>query len=146
GLLKVFVGANSPMWIIRCAYYAFIFSLPFETVDVGLDRSVVSLSKVIGYTFTMVTLLQPPLCFKFPPKAFWCFMIHLCVVALMGILQDPLFYSEIIIQIYTQTQLLILFWISYNLMRHEQIAKGTLWALAVSCLVLAILQVGGITS
>src|SRR5215470_4445023 len=54
GLLKVFVGADGPRWIIRYAYYAFVFSLPFEAVDIGLDRSVVSLSKVVGYTFIMV--------------------------------------------------------------------------------------------
>jgi len=94
----------------------------------------------------MAALLQPHLCFKFPPKAFWWFVIHLCVVAFMGSLQDPLYYSLIIEQLVTQTQLLILFWVSYNLMLYEQIGKGTIWALALSCLTLAVLQVGGITS
>jgi len=64
----------------------------------------------------------------------------------MALIHDPRFYSEIAAQIFTQTQLLVLFWISYNLMRYEQIGKGTLGALAVSCFVLAALQVLGITS
>ena len=146
GLLKMFIDANGPGWIIRYAYYAFIASLPFEAADIGVDRSVASLSKIFGYTFMMVTLLQPHLCFKSPPKAFWCFAIHLCIVALMGVMQEPLFYSEIITQIFTQTQLLVLFWISYNLIQYEGIGKGTLGALAVSCFVLAVLQVLGVTS
>jgi len=40
--------------------------------------------------------------------------------------------------------MLILFWISYNLMKEEGVVKGTLLTLAASCAVLAILQALGI--
>ena len=94
----------------------------------------------------MAILLQPRLCFKPPPRAFWLFTIYLCVVALMGILQEPQFHSQIITHLFTRTQLLIFFWLSYNLVRYERIGKGTLWALAVACIVLATLQALGLTS
>jgi O-antigen ligase len=145
-VLKVVPGVNDLLWILRYAYYAFIVSLPFEAVDIGLDVASFSLSKLIGYVFLMATLLQPHLCFKLPPRAFWLFTIYLCMVVLRGILQESQYYSPIITQLLTQTQLLIFFWIAYNLMRYERIGTGTLWALTVSCLVLAILQALDITS
>jgi len=64
----------------------------------------------------------------------------------MGIVQEPRFYDRIRTSLFTVTQVLILFWISYNLMRYERIRKGTLWVLAVSCLILAIMQILNITS
>src|SRR5262249_1166856 len=144
GRPKVFVVSKDPKWIIRCMYYAFIASLPFETADIGAGGT--SLPKLVAFAFIAVTLLQPRLCFKFAPKAFWYFTIHLCVVALMGMLQDPVFYSRITAQLWMHTQLLILFWVSYNLVQYEWIGKGTLWALAISCLVLALLQALGSAS
>ena len=50
-VLKVGAGANDVLWIIRYTYYAFIASLPFETVDIGFEIGRFSLSKLVGYVF-----------------------------------------------------------------------------------------------
>jgi O-antigen ligase len=145
-ILKEGVGTNDVLWIIRYAYYAFIVSLPFETANIGVENGLFSLSKLVGYAFMMAALLRPRLSLKCPPRAFWLFTLYLCVVALLGMLQEPQFHSLIVTQLFTQTQLLILFCISYNLMRYERIRQGTVLALAVSCVVLGILMASDITA
>lgn len=139
------IGAKDPTWVIRYVYYAFIFSIPFEMVNAGSEESNFSLAKIAGFIFIMSTPLQPRLCFKFPPGVFWCFALHLYIYAILGYLQNSEFTSLIISQLCTLIQMLLLFWISYNLMRYEQVSKGTLVALAASCILLSFLQVLGFT-
>ena len=104
--IKAVTGANDVLWIIRYAYYAFIVSLPFALANIGVDVGLSSWGKLVGYAFMMAAFLQKRLCFKFPPKAFWLFTLYLCVVALMGILQEPRFHSLIRTSLFTQTQVI----------------------------------------
>jgi hypothetical protein len=134
--------------IVRYAYYAFIFSFPFEEilVDLGIGTGNFSPPKLIGYIFVVVALLQPHLCFRRPPKAFWYFVAYLLVFVFLGVLLESEFQGRVVVQFFRFCQLLILFWISYNLMRYEKVVKGTFLMLATSCTLLAILQMLGITS
>jgi O-antigen ligase len=146
---KLVIRTDTPKWMIRYAYYAFIFSLPFEAVDIGITAT---LSRLFGLGLATVALLQPKLCFKFPPKAFWWFATYLFAYLLSGaylVLTEervPGLAGSILFSLLTLIQLLILFWISYNLLHHERIIKGTLWALAAGTIVLAILQLLGVTT
>jgi O-antigen ligase len=140
------VRSGGPKWIIRYLYYAFIFSIPFEAVNIGVEDGLFALSRVIGYVFLLATPLQPSVCFRPPGGAFVCFLTYLYVVAVLGIMQKPAFTPAINTQLFTLLQMLILFWISYNLLRYEKVVKGTLIMLATSCIALAVLQVLGITS
>src|SRR5262249_39885652 len=140
----------SPKATVRYVYYAFAFSIPFEVIDIGLPYTP---SKLFGYLLILLTLLMERDLFLWrPPKAFWCFVIYLIVYAFRGIIEvfgDPQkaeFRGEIIGQLFTMCQMLVLFWISYNLMRSERVKKGTVLALALSCSVLAFLQALGITN
>lgn len=149
---KVPIKINGPMWAVCYAYYAFIFSIPFEEADIGIGSGYFAVSKMIGYIFILLVPLQPRLCFRSPPRAFWCFAIYLCVYVILGVYvmwsipQEPEFMAQMIGRLFTLIQVLILFWISYNLMRYERVIKGTLLMLAASCVVLAVLQALGITS
>jgi hypothetical protein len=140
---KAVVGPDGPLWIIRYAYYAFVFSLPFENVDIGIGGAS-TISRMIGLMFLAVAPLQPRLCFKWPPHVFWCFAVYLFGYAMMGFLQGPALQSAITTRLFTLVQLLILFWVSYNLMRYERVLKGTLLTLAASCVLLAVLQAAGV--
>jgi O-antigen ligase len=54
--------------------------------------------------------------------------------------------EAIIIPLFTQAQLLVLFWISCNLLRSERLMKGTLLALAFSSIILSALVMIGATA
>jgi O-antigen ligase len=58
----------------------------------------------------------------------------------------PDFSTGVIEQFFRLVQLLSLFWISYNLLKHEQVLNGTLWALSAATVLLALLQLAGVTS
>lgn len=147
-------GANSIIktatakWFIRYTFYAFVFSLPFEVIDLGIGATI---PKLIGVALAGFALLQRRLCFAFPPKAFWWFAIYVSVVAVWGSYlflfpsHVPGLTRSLILHLLKLSQLLVLFWISYNLMKQERVINGTLWALAGATIILALLQILGLT-
>lgn len=130
--------------IIRYAYYAFVFTIPFEVV--GFAEDYLSLSKIAGLFFGLTALLRRRLCFQRPPKPFWYFFGYLSVVLMMIPFQEAPFFFESVTRLITLTQLLLLFWISYNLMGDERVVKGTLVSLIMACTGLAILMFLGVGS
>src|SRR5829696_2188144 len=58
---------------IRWVFYAFVFSLPFETVNSGYLEP----PTILGALLLMATLLQPGVFLRWPPRAFWCFFAYL---------------------------------------------------------------------
>ncbi len=88
---------------------------------------------------------------RLPPNAFWWFAVYLVVYVALGSKIIVSFGSEpdvieLVIQgIKGLVQLLVVFWISYNLMQYERITKGALLTLAVSCIIVAGLQSLGMT-
>src|SRR6266704_2087965 len=85
---KMLLAANNPRWIIRYAYYAFIFSIPFESAAIGIVPEHLTIARMIGYVFVLVALLQPSRCFRSPPKAFWYFVAYLYVFVALGFVQE----------------------------------------------------------
>ena len=74
-------------------------------------------------------------------------MAYLFVFVCLGILQISEYSSFIVVtRLLTIIQMLALFWISYNLFQHQQLIKGALLAFSAGCILLSILQVGGITA
>ncbi len=142
---RTLARARGPLLLIRYTYYAFIFSIPFETVNLGFIPGQSTLSRLIGLLLLAVAPLQPRLCLRWPPSAFWCFAVYLFIYIILGFLQDPIYRSAMIVRLFTLSQMLILFWVSYNLMRYEQVVKGTLLTLAAACILVAVLQVTGIS-
>jgi O-antigen ligase len=131
-----------PKAAIRYAYYAFIFSLPFEGALGGLF--------LLGLVLAGLTVCQPHLFLKPPPKAFWFFVMYFSVVAVLGVIgileasRDTQFTRAILTQLFRFSQLLVFFLISYRLMTFEPIAKAALLTLAIACVLLAVLAAAGV--
>jgi O-antigen ligase len=137
------------MPVVRYVYYAFIFSIPFEEVlvDAGIGTSSFSAPRMVGYLLVVAASLQPALSFRRPPKAVWYLLTYLLVIIFLGVLLESEQYRRAVIgQFLKFGQMLILFWISHNMMRYERVVKGTLMTLAASTTVLAVLQIVGVTS
>jgi hypothetical protein len=136
-------------WKLRYAYYSFMFTLPLQVVDTPIQHF--GISKLVGFGLMLLAFTQPHLCFRAPPKAFWLFGAYVAVYALLALfgVADPekrALTGDVIIQLASLIQLLILFWVSYNLLRAEGVRKDTLLALAFSCIVLAGLIIVGAAS
>jgi O-antigen ligase len=135
-------------WIIRYTFYAFVFSVPFQEAYVASGTTV---PRLLGLALAAFALLQPRLCYAFPPRAFWWFLAYLAIYVLWGsylILVPPNvpdFNRSFVVSVFTLTQLLALFWISYNLFKSNRVTSGALWALAAGTTLLAVFQMVGIT-
>jgi O-antigen ligase len=139
---KVVARAGLSLAIIRYSYYAFIFSIPFEST--GFADNYLSVSKIPGLLFGLTAFLRSRVCFRRPPQAFWYFFGYLSVVMMMAPFQESQFTFAIVSRLLTLTQLLLLFWISYNVMADERVVKGTLLTLILSATLLAILMILGL--
>jgi O-antigen ligase len=132
--------------IVRWAFAAFLFSIPFETLDPGIAEGSFSLSKLTGYVFILMACLQPKTSFRRFPAAFWCFSLYLAAYVLAALYQGPEYRGEIIQRLLTLVQMLMLLWISSNLLRSEQTVRHVLGAFSAACALLSVLQLIGITS
>src|SRR5574338_1035453 len=135
------MAPTPPLPIVRLGFYAFIFTFPLESLDVGLEQGVFSISSVMGYLFIAVALLQPKVTFGELPRPLWYFAAYLFVFVSLGIWQKLGDSSGLVGRLSTTIQMVVLFWISYNLFRHERVIRGTLLALSAGCVVLSVLQV-----
>jgi O-antigen ligase len=132
-------------WIVLGAYYLFVFSLPLQNVDIGLSAAG-TISRLSGYLFIMATLLKPKMCYKKPGIALYCFgiyvTVYLCVAFFSDREQAPYDVGE---HVRTLVQLLVFFAVSSNLLTNPRIVRRTIFALASSCIVLAVAMVFGFT-
>jgi O-antigen ligase len=109
-----------------------------------------TISKLIGYLVVALAFLQPSRCFKLPPKAFWFFAIYLAISAVIGLftvlagMDEPGFARLWMTTLFSRIQMLGLFWIAYNLFQQEEVVKGTLIALALSTILIVLLQLAGL--
>lgn len=127
---------------VRWAFYAFVFSILFEAAPVGVP---VELTKLTGGALILASLLQPHICFRFPPAAVWCFVAYFNIAVVTLILQGGI-HDGTGSRLFVLAQLIFLFWISHNLMRHDRVAREAVLALAASCVVLAALRLLGLTT
>jgi O-antigen ligase len=147
--MKGLSNYEEPMRVLRYAYFAFLFSLPFQASEIGTGTGIGTLSRLLGFSVVMVGLLQPSLCFRHPPKAFWYFAGYLYILGLMIFWHGFGGQAPAVERLFSLFQMLVLFWISYNLMQDEDICTQALMVLATSCTILAamlIVHVIGVAS
>lgn len=128
--------------IVRWLFYAFILSLPFETVGKGFLEP----PTVLGGLLLASTLLQPSLFLRWPPKGFWCFIIYFYLFVTVGVLEPSQYRSMVAHDVFLLVQLIVLCWIGFNLMRDERIARNAVLTLGIGCAILALLQITGVAS
>lgn len=133
-----------PIAIIRWLFYLFMFSLTFETA--GENVGLIEPPTVIGGLLVLSALLQPGLFLRWPPKAFWFYIVYLYLFITMGALEPPRYRSLFVHDATVMFQLIVLAWIGYCLMRDSQVAERALLTLAIACTVLSLLQVLGIAN
>jgi O-antigen ligase len=126
---------------INCAFYAFVFSILFEGLPIGIPAE---LTQVTGAVLLLLALLQPYISFRHFPAALWCFIAYLYVGALSLLLRNAWSDGDARWAFAVILQLAFFFWLAYNLMRQEQVVRGALLALIASCLMLSVLQTVGL--
>ena len=133
---------NKPTRVIRWLFYAFVFSLPFETVGSGWLEP----TTILGALLLFSTLLQPGLFLRWPPKGFWCFLVYVYLYATMTILEPASYRTLSLLSLFLLVQLTVLSWIALNLLRHRETATQALLTFGIGCVALSLLQVTGIAS
>jgi len=132
-------GAPAIAPIVRYSFYAFIASIPFESVDWGGIEGVFSLSKIFGWTFFFCTLLQARVVWGRTPSAVWCIAAYLFVFSIRTILGEEVHDTAILHRLAQQVQFAVLLWALCNILREVKVARGMLLAIASSCTIVALL-------
>jgi O-antigen ligase len=137
--------ATGPLsWLIIWAFVAFVSSMPFEAALLLGGEGLFSISRLLGYMFFGLALLQPRMCFRKPPRALWWFALYLGLYVLTGLYQPSIYWPEISSTLFRLTQFLVLLWVAYNLLQHERVARWCLWGFGLACVAVAGLLAGGV--
>jgi O-antigen ligase len=128
---------------IRWAFYLFIATIPFETINLGIPIEITAIS--LGILF-LTLILQPQLVFRRAPAAYLCFFAYFIVFTAQILLNPTVdeFRSQWVLVVVTQ--LILMSWVAFNLMRSERVARYALLTLALACLAMTILQLSGLAS
>ncbi len=129
---------------IRYAFYLLVLAIPFETAYTETASLIGSIPLLIGMALTGAALLQPRVCFNPPPFAFWCFVGYFVVCLALGTTQNLEYIRPVFTKLMTLAQMLLLMWISFNLLRYPEICRSALLLFVAACAILSILQVLGI--
>ena len=107
-----------PRRLVRWLFVLFVASIPFENFAVGEG----SVAKLFGYLFLLIALVQPGVCFRRPPRAFWWFLAYIAVFFVRGtfLFGDEEIRHRILFQFVQLVRLLILFWMSHSLLSYER--------------------------
>ena len=136
------VTHETPIRAIRWLFYAFVLSLPFETVVEGTMEP----TTILGALLVAGTLLQPGIFLRWPPKGFWCFIIYLYLFVTISLLEPPAYRTISLFNIMLLSQLTLLGWIGFCLMRDPKTAERALLVFAIGCVILAALQITGVAA
>lgn len=130
-------SGETPNKLTRFAFYGTVCAFPWETLPIGLGENF-SLAKVAGLIFFGVALLQPRVCFRFPPFAFWLFLLYLGFYGLVAIGGDAKYDRSILMKGFSNVQMIVLFWMAYNVLHDKKAVKGFLLAFIGACLSLVV--------
>src|SRR5437870_4537135 len=136
--------------VVRWAFYGFVFTLFFEYPQrVNLP---VEIPTITACLFLLVALFHADICFAWPPPAAWkwlAFYLGLWVTMAMfsehpaggkGPLPATVTCSLLL------TQIVLLFWVAYNLLSFEEIAKATLWVMVAASVSLRLVALARLAS
>ncbi|MDH5739874.1 MAG: O-antigen ligase family protein [Nitrospira sp.] len=130
--------------VIRYAFYLFVFVIPFENASTETAQIIGSIPMLVGVALTGAAVLQPRICFNVPPVAFWCFVGYVVVCFALGMTENLDYWRHVLKKLITLAQLLLLMWISFNLLRYPEICRNALMLFVAACAVLSIFQIVGI--
>jgi O-antigen ligase len=129
---------------IRYAFYLFVFAIPFESASTETVSIIGSIPMILGMALTGAALLQPRVCFKAPPWAFWWFVGYFILCLALGTTQNLGYISPMLARLSKFAQMLILMWISFNLFRYPEICRNALLLFIAACAILSMLLMFGV--
>jgi O-antigen ligase len=141
--LETLKEAHAVKPVVRWAFYLFIASIPFETIGTGMP---IELTAITGSLLVLATFLEMRVFYHWPSGPLWCFLIYLYICGVLAALEKASYRLEVAWSLVVLIQLILVFWISYNLMRNHSIARTAVLVFVGACVTLAILQVLGITA
>lgn len=127
--------------IVRAGWYLFVMSIPFEMPDSNIPVEVPTMT---GALFLFTTVLHASACYRRVPSSLVWFSIYLWTMGISAVVNNIQHGSEAFTLGVWLTQLLLIFWSSANMMRREEVFRGTLIALTVACAARAAVQVLGL--
>jgi O-antigen ligase len=123
--------------IVRWTFLLFVFTIPFEYLDLEAIRGVSSLARIAGLLCFSTCLFYSKVCFRRPPQALWWFAGYVFVYVLMGLLTPEKVAGQFIGGVQTLIQLLVLCWISFTLLQEEKFARHILLTFSIATLLSA---------
>jgi O-antigen ligase len=123
--------------IVCWAFLLFVFTMPFETINLEAMRGASTLSRLAGLLFFSTCFLYTKVCFRRPPQALRWFIGYASVSALNGLFIPEQLVDQFIPGLYTFVQLLVLCWIGSTLLQEEKFARHTLLTFSIATLFVA---------
>lgn len=134
------IGDGRVHWIVRWGFYVFVASIPFEFPARSIPLEVTTIT---GCVFLLTTLLQPRRCFARAPAALWWFAAFLYLFWVSFVLHGGVHFNEALKSFVTYSQLGLIFWAAFNLIRDGAIGARALLLLGLACVLLGALTVFG---
>jgi O-antigen ligase len=129
--------------VTRWGFLLYVLSIPLEYPDRTLSLDFTTL---VGGVFLLTALISPRVCFgRIPLPVAW-YAAFLYVWGAAFVLNGGHYPSSVLWAFLRLLQLVLILWASANLMRDDGTRKTALLALALSCLLLAALQVTGVAN
>jgi O-antigen ligase len=127
--------------LVRGSWYLFVMSIPFELPHSNIPIEVPTMT---GALFLLTTVLHASVCYRRVPASLVWFSIYLWTMGISAVVNNIQHGSEAFTLGVWLTQLLLIFWCAANVLRRDEVFRGTLIALAIACAIRAGVQVLGI--
>ncbi|MGH7775247.1 MAG: hypothetical protein ACREQA_23720, partial [Candidatus Binatia bacterium] len=129
--------------VVRWSFLLFVFTLPFEAVDLGIMTGYLSLAKISGLLFFAIYFLHhTPLSHKrsIPsiPHAMWWFLGYIVVYTLKGFFVPAELLLDFFVRLFSLLQLAVFFWIASDVLKDGKTAVNVLLTYSIACIVIAL--------
>ena len=136
-VIYILMRARTSPKLVRWAFLLFVFTFPFEPMDLSAIRGVSSLARLAGLLFFGTCLFYPKICFRRPLLAWWWFTGYVAIYGLRGLFIPETFVGPFITGLQTLIQLLVLCWVGSTLLQEEKFTRQTLFTLSIATLLIA---------
>jgi len=131
---------------VRWSFLLFVFSIPFEMfpsrfLTVAKIAGILFLAVYVSYYNPFSRTRSLP---RFPRAMCW-FVGYLAVFALNGFFASPGFLGGLLSRLLTMVQLIVFFWIAYDLLKDEGLARKAFLTYAVATSAVALGMITGLS-
>src|SRR5215475_5330633 len=133
-VIHILVRSKTSPPIVRWAFLLFVFTIPFEFMNLEAIRGVSSLARLVGLLFFSTCLFHLQFCFRRPQQALWWFAGYVFVYVLSGLFIPKQYVDLFIERLQTLIQLLVFCWIGSTLLQEEKLTRYTLLTFSIATL------------